>query len=178
MTVMTGPVVVDPQPCYTRGHSGGPIVKSSIAIASLSAIAFAACGSYQIPMSHRLADSASQSQPTAKDVADGTRASIAVGGTLEFKQLKIAVLAMTVDSSVATPHQIVSIRLEEGGATEEWTARQNESRNWHGYHVAIAAIHGPSELGGGRVEVSVATVASLPQCIGKPIGKDSPWPCR
>ena len=153
-------------------------MKSSIAIASLSAMIFAACASHQIPMSDRLPESVSQSQPPARDVADGSRGSIAPGGMLEFKQLKIAVLAMTVDSSVATPHQIASIRLEEGGATEEWTARQNESRNWHGYHVAIAAIHGPSELGGGRVELSVVTVASLPQCIGKPIGKDSPWPCR
>lgn len=152
-------------------------MKSSIAIASLSAMIFAACASDQIPMSPRLPESVSQSQPPARDVADGSRGSIALGGTLEFKQLKIAVLAMTVDSSVAAPHEIASIRLEEGGAPEEWTARQGEARNWHGYHVAIAAIHGPGEPGGGRVEVSVATVASLPQCIGKPIGKDSPWPC-
>lgn len=161
-------------------------MKSSIAIASLSAMIFAACASDQIPMSPRLPESVSQSQPPARDVAAGSaqsavagarRGSIALGGTLEFKQLKIAVLAMTVDSSVAPPHEIASIRLEEGGAPEEWTARQGEARNWHGYHVAIAAIHGPGEPGGGRVEVSVATVASLPQCIGKPIGKDSPWPC-
>ncbi len=113
-------------------------------------------------------------QPPAKDVGDGTRGTIAPGGTLEFMQLKIAVLATTVDSSAATPHAVASIRLEEGGATEEWTARQGEAFNWHGYHVAIGAVHGPGESGGGWVELAVATVASLPQCIGKPVGKTVP----
>jgi len=104
--------------------------------------------------------------------------SIAPGGIFEFKQLKIAVLATTADSSVAMPHEFARIRLKERTATEEMTVRQGVSLNWHGYHVAIAAVHGPGEPGGARVELAVATVASLPQCIGKPIGKDRPWPCR
>jgi len=107
-----------------------------------------------------------------------TRGRIAPGGTREFKSLKITVLAITVDSGIATPHESARIRLEEGGATEEVTVRQGESLNWHGYHVATAAIHSPREPRGGWVRLDVATVASLPQCIGKPIGKDQPWPCR
>ncbi len=113
-----------------------------------------------------------------KPTQGSTRGSIAPGGTLTFKHLKIGVLATTADSSVGTPHEFATIRLKEGGATEELTVRQGESLNWHGYHVAIAAVHGPGEPGGARVELAVATVASLPQCIGKPIGKDRPWPCR
>ena len=109
---------------------------------------------------------------------NSTRGSIAPGGTLAFKQLKIAVLATTVDSTVAAPHEFARIRLEEGRATEEVTVRQGESLNWHGYHVAIAVVHRPRESEGGRVELEVATVASLPQCIGKPIGQDRPWPCH
>ena len=152
-------------------------MKFSIAIASLSAIVFASHGSCQIPMSHRQSDSVSKSQSPARDVADGTRGSLVPGRTLEFKQLRIALLATKVDSSVATPHYRARIRLEEGGTTEAITAGQGESLNWHGYHVAILAVHRPGKLRGGRVELWVATVASLPQCIGKPIGKDSPWPC-
>jgi hypothetical protein len=103
---------------------------------------------------------------------------IAPGDTLAFRQLTITVLAIGVESSVATPHEFVRIRLQEGGATKEVMAYQGVSLNWHGYHVAIAAVQGPDKTQRGLVEVDVATVASLPQCIGKPIGKDSPWPCR
>jgi hypothetical protein len=152
-------------------------LKSSTVIASLVAMIFAATASRQTLASHSLLDSAPQSKPVANGVSDGRRGSIAPGGTFKFKQLKIAVLAVSVDSSVATPRHITRIRLQEGGATAEMTARQGESLNWHGYHVAIAGVHGPGELGGERVELEVATIASLPQCVGKPIGKDSPWPC-
>lgn len=120
-----------------------------------------------------------QAQTGAGSIADGRRVSIAPGGTFEFKKLKIAVLAIKgLNSTVGAPRYVVSIRVQEGGATEEITARPRESFNWHGYHVAIPAVHGPGEPGGGRVELAVTTVASLPQCVGKPIGKDSPWPCR
>ena len=70
------------------------------------------------------------------------------------------------------------MRLAQGGATKEVTARQGDALNWHGYHVAIAAVHGPGDLRGGLVTLQVATVASLPQCIGK-TWKDgpAPWPC-
>lgn len=116
---------------------------------------------------------------SAGNIADGRRVSIAPGVTVKFKQLKIAVLAIRgVHSTVAAPRYVASIRVQEGSATEEKTVRPPESFNWHGYHVAIPAVHGPGERGGERVELAVTTVASLPQCAGKPIGKESPWPCR
>ena len=152
-------------------------MKSSIAVASLSAMFFAAFAPHLSAMSHNVAASVAKTQATARNVADGTR-SIAPGGSFEFKQLKIAVLATMVDSSGGTPRNFAKIRLREGGATEEMIVSQDVSLNWHGYHVAISAVHGPGEPGGARVELSVASVASLPQCVGKPIGKDSPWPCR
>lgn len=153
-------------------------MKSSIAIASLSTMFFAACAPHLSAMSHSAAASVAETQATARNVADGTRGSMTPGGTFEFKQLKIAVLATMVDSSAGTPRNFAKIRLQEGGATEEMTVGKDESLNWHGYHVAISAVHGPGEPGGARVELSVASVASLPQCVGKPVGKDSPWPCR
>jgi len=105
--------------------------------------------------------------------------SMAPGGTFEFKQLKIAVVAIrAVHSTASSTSYVASIQVQEGGATEEMTLdRPPESFNWHGYHVVIPAVHAPGEPGGGRVELAVTTVASLPQCVGKPIGKDSPWPC-
>jgi hypothetical protein len=153
-------------------------MKPTIAVASLSAMFVAACPSQEISVSHRVPHSVSQSQTPASGVGDVARATIAAGGTLEFKQLKIAVLAPTVDSGGGTSHDVASIRLEEGGVTQARTVRQGVSLNWHGYHVAIIAVHAPVEPGGERVELEVATVASLPQCIGKLIGKDQPWPCR
>lgn len=150
----------------------------TVAVASLSAMFVAAGASHQISVSHRVPGSVSQSQPSASGVGDGTRVTIAAGGTLEFKQLKITVLAPTVDSSVGMSHDVASIRLEEGGVTQAMTLRQGVSLNWHGYHIAITAVHAPVEPGGERVELAVATVASLPRCMGKPIGKDQPWPCH
>ena len=116
--------------------------------------------------------------PSAVAATDTTCCDIAPGGTHEFNQLKITVLATTLDSTGGTPHGTTRMRLAQGGATEEVTARAGESLNWHGYHVAIAAVYGPGDLRGGLVTLRVATVASLPQCIGK-TWKDrpTPWPC-
>src|SRR5207237_2863361 len=116
--------------------------------------------------------------PSAVAATNTTCCDIAPGGTHEFNQLKITVLATTLDSTGGTPHGAARMRLAEGGATKEVTARQGESLNWHGYHVAIVAVHGPGELRGGLVRLQVASVASLPQCIGK-TWKDgaAPWPC-
>src|SRR5207253_7983514 len=87
--------------------------------------------------------------PSAVAATDTTCCDIAPGGTHEFNQLKITVLATILDSTGGTPHGAARMRLAEGGATEEVTAREGESLNWHGYHVAIAAVHGPGDLRGG-----------------------------
>jgi len=104
--------------------------------------------------------------------------SLAPGETLTFKQLKIAVLSASVDSSAGGSSGVARIRLEEGGATQEVTVQERVSLNWHGYHVAIAAVHRAVGVGGVRVDLDVARVADLPQCKGKPIGEDQPWPCH
>src|SRR5437868_8301062 len=116
--------------------------------------------------------------PSAVAATNTTCCDIAPGGTHEFNQLKITVLATTLDSTGGPPYGAARMRLAQGGATKEVTARQGDSLNWHGYHVAIAAVHGPGDLRGGLVTLRVATVASLPQCIGK-TWKDgpAPWPC-
>lgn len=142
------------------------VVKPLIATASLLAVFVA--GSGAVP----------QDRPVPTGVGDGMRATMGVGGTFAFKKLKIVLLASPADARVATPDDPVRLRLEEGDATEVVTVQHGVSLNWHGYHVAIVAVHAANEPGGEGVDLSVATVASLPQCIGKPIGKDSPWPCR
>src|SRR2546430_4571861 len=116
--------------------------------------------------------------PSALAATNTTCCDVAPGGTYEFNQLKITVLATTLDSTGGTPYGAARMRLAEGGATKDVTARQGDSLNWQGYHVAIVAVHGPGDLTGGLVTLQVATVASLPQCIGK-TWKDSPapWPC-
>ena len=122
-----------------------------------------------------------QTPPPAPGNTGGSkRVSIVPGGVFEFKQLKIAVLAITpVHAAAGSRSYLARIRVQEGGAAEEMTLdRPPESFNWHGYHVAIPAVNGPNGPGGARIELAVTTVASLPQCVGKPIGKDSPWPCQ
>jgi hypothetical protein len=144
-------------------------MRSSIATALLSVMMVAASAAQKTPPAQSVPGSAPQSQPTAKDASDGKKGAVAAGGTFAYKQLTIAVLATTTNSA--------RIRLEEGGAKEEKTVEPKVSLNWHGYHVAITGVHA-DEVSGGRVDFEVQLVASLPQCIGKPIGKDSPWPCR
>jgi|ERR1700674_5853691 hypothetical protein len=154
-------------------------LKACITISSLTTIVLTACPSERAPTPHIVLDSEWQTRPPLGYVADTTGSgNIAPGASLEFKQLKISILATTVDSTGGTPHAVARMRLEEGGATEEITAPEGVSHNWHGYHVAIVAVHGRGELGGGLVALEVATVASLPQCIGK-TWKDrpAPWPC-
>jgi hypothetical protein len=126
-----------------------------------------------------------QSQPPVGYAADATRRNEPPGGTLVFHDLSITVLGTTADSasvahsvyastdstrtspdsSVVAHIDSVSLRLRSGGAAEERVAREGEAFNWHGYHVAIVAIYGKGELGGGLVALEVATVSSLPSSI-------------
>ena len=122
-------------------------------------------------------DSQRQTQAPLREVGDTTCCNIAPGETHEFNRLKITVLATTPDDAGGRPHSAGRMRLAEGGAKEEVTAREGVSINWHGYHVAIVAVHGPREPGGGFVTVRVAPIGSLPQCIGKTWKGPAPWPC-
>jgi hypothetical protein len=113
-----------------------------------------------------------QSQPPLGYDADATRRNEPPGGTLGFHDLSITVvgasarsLGMSTDSSQSSHVDDVRLRLRSGDAQEERLAREGEAFNWHGYHVAIVAIYGKGELGGGLVALEVATVASLPPAI-------------
>src|SRR5438552_5137682 len=74
-----------------------------------------------------------QQLPSQSAVAatDTTCCDIAPGGTHEFNQLKITILATTLDSTGGPPYGAARMRLAQGGATKEVTARAGESLNWH-----------------------------------------------
>lgn len=103
-----------------------------------------------------------QSQPPLGYAADATRRNEPPGGTLAFHDLSITVLGASTDSTDASRADTVRLRLRAGDAQEDRVARDGEAFNWRGYHVAIVAIYGKGELGGGLVALEVATVASLP----------------
>lgn len=110
-----------------------------------------------------------QSRPPLGYAADAMRRNEPVGGTLVFRDLTITVLGTSTDSSVArgesnaaTTRDAVRLRLRASEVQDERTAREGEAFNWHDYHVAIVAIYGKGELGGGLVALEVATLASIP----------------
>ncbi|HEX6533674.1 MAG TPA: peptidoglycan recognition family protein [Gemmatimonadaceae bacterium] len=113
-----------------------------------------------------------QSRPPLGYAADATRRNEPPGGTLVFHDLSVTVLGTSRDSSGTSDDStnsarpdIVHLRLRSGEAREERLAREGEAFNWHGYHLAIVAIYGRGELGGGLVALEVATVASLPSVV-------------
>lgn len=103
-----------------------------------------------------------ESQPRLGYAADGSRRNKRPGESLSFRDLTVAVIGTSIDSSGAPPADVVSLRLSLAGTGEERTAREGSAFNWRGFHVAIVAIYGPGELGAGLVALEVATVASLP----------------
>ncbi len=103
-----------------------------------------------------------QTQPALGFTADATRRNKKAGDSLGFRDLTVAVLATSVDSSATKPVDMVRLRLSRGALNEERIAREGAAFNWNGYHVAVVAIYGPGELGAGLVALEVATVASLP----------------
>ena len=112
-----------------------------------------------------------QSSPALGHAADAMRRNEPVGGTLVFHDLSITVLGTSPDSSVAAgagnarSRDVARLRLRAGDASEERSAREGEAFNWHGYHVAVVAIYGKGELGGGLVALEAATLASLPSVV-------------
>ena len=113
-----------------------------------------------------------QSSPPLGYAADATRRNEPVGGTLTFRDLSVTVLGTTADSVPSSADSgrpsasdAVRLRLRSAGAQEERTEREGAAFDWHGYHVAIVAVYGKSELGRGLVALEVATVASLPPVV-------------
>jgi hypothetical protein len=117
--------------------------------------------------------SAWQSSPPLGFAADAMRRNEPVGGTLVFHDLSVTVLGTSADSSApasaasrnTTPRDLVRLRLRAGGALEERTASEGEAFNWHGYHIAVVAVYGKGELGGGLVALEVGTLESVPSVI-------------
>ena len=105
-----------------------------------------------------------QSSPPRGHVADATRRNEPVGGTLAFHDLSVTVLGTSTDS--VTPHsRAVRLRLRAGDASDDRAAREGEAFNWHGYHIAVVAVYGTGELGGGLVALEAGVIASLPDVV-------------
>ena len=109
-----------------------------------------------------IAHSQWQASPPLGYAADAIRRNKPVGGTLEFHDLSLTVLDVSTDSA---KHDVVRLRLHAGTATEERSAREGEAFKWNGYHVAVVAIYGKGELGGGLVALEAGTLASLPSVV-------------
>jgi len=103
------------------------------------------------------------SQPPLGHAADANRRNLRADDSLVFHDLTIAVLATEVDTtSSATPGDIVRLRLTRGDARHERVVREGTAFNWNGFHLAVIAIYGPGELGGGLAVIEVGTLESVP----------------
>src|SRR5690606_41842387 len=78
-----------------------------------------------------------ESQRPLGYAADANRRNLRAGDTLRFHDLGVSVVATSVDSSTATPTDVVRLRLERGGDSEEREVREGAALNWHGYHLPI-----------------------------------------
>lgn len=138
--------------------------------AAIVAVACAAiCSTQAFAQPPIISHSQWQSQPPVGYVADAIRRNEPPGGTLVFHDLSITVLGASVDSSQSPHTADVRLQLHAGDAQTEHLARDGEAFNWHGYHVAIVAIYGKGELGGGLVALEVATLASLPPIVANSV---------
>ena len=94
--------------------------------------------------------------------ADAIRRNRPPGDSLSLHDLTVTVLGTSVDSGGAAPIDVVRLRLATRETSEERSAREGDAFNWRGFHVAVIAVYGRDELGGGLVALEAATLASLP----------------
>jgi len=106
-----------------------------------------------------------QAKPPLGFAADATRRNKRAGDSLAFRDLKVNVLSVGVDSTGAKPVDVVRLGMELRDKNEVRVAREGSAFNWNGFHVAVVAIHGPGELGAGLVALEVASLASLPPAV-------------
>lgn len=103
------------------------------------------------------------SQPPLGHAADANRRNLRAGDSLVFHDLTISVLSTEVDTAAAAaPVDIVSLRLARGDARHERIVREGAAFNWNGFHLAVIAVYGPGELGGGLAVIEVGTLESVP----------------
>jgi hypothetical protein len=101
------------------------------------------------------------SLPRLGYAANAVRRNLRAGDSLRFRELGVTVLETRVDSSGASPADVVRLRLTSVDTTEERVAHEGSAFNWRGFHIAVVAIYGVGELGAGLVALEVATVTSL-----------------
>ena len=108
------------------------------------------------------------SLPPLGHTADATRRNLRVGDTLRFRGLTIAVAEMRVDSAAAGgPAELVRLTLAHGAARDERTVREGGAFNWRDFHIAVVAIYGPGELGGGLAVLEIGTLESIPAEVAR-----------
>lgn len=108
------------------------------------------------------------SVPPAGYAADANRRNLRPGDTLVFKDLAITVLAAEVDSTGRdSAVDIVRLGLARGDARHERTVREGGAFNWNDYHIAVIAIYGRGELGGGLSVIEVGTLESVPDVVAQ-----------
>lgn len=139
-------------------------VLSAFAIASAVGCA-THVGVHAATMPPVIPHSAWQSQPPLGYAADATRRNKKAGDSLAFHDAVVTVVSVGIDSTGAEPVDIVRLRLALPDTSEMRTVPEGSAFNWKGYHVAVVAIYGPGELGGGLVALEVATVASIPERV-------------
>ena len=120
-----------------------------------------------VPKPHIISHEAWQATPPLGYVADATRRNKAPGDSMAFHDLTITVLNTAIDSSASKPFDVVRLKLNNGNKTEERIAKEGSAFNWNGFHIAIVAVYGPGELGGGLAAIEVGTIASLPKQIAE-----------
>jgi len=103
-----------------------------------------------------------ESSPPLGHAADANRRNEPVGGTMHLHDLSITVLDVGTASG---KHDVARLQLQASGASGERTAREGEAFNWNGYHIAVVAIYGKGELGGGLVALEAGTLASVPGLV-------------
>jgi hypothetical protein len=97
--------------------------------------------------------------------ADATRRNLRPGESLTFRELSVTVVSARSDAPAAAGANVAELRLRSGNAEDVRTVASGGAVNWNGYRVAVVAIPGPGELGGGFVGLELATLSSLPPHI-------------
>jgi hypothetical protein len=103
-----------------------------------------------------------EAQPPLGHTADANRRNLRAGDSLVFRDLTITVTATEADSTGDTPFDLVRLRLTRGNDRDTRAVREGAAFNWHGFHIAVIAVYGPGELGGGLAVIEVGTLATIP----------------
>lgn len=101
-------------------------------------------------------------EPPVGHAADAVRRNLPPGGTLRFGELAVAVEAAAPEGERDGAGPSALLTLRQAGATASRRVEAGSALRWGGHRIAVLAVRGAGELGGGLVELEVATLASLP----------------